>query len=197
MQSLPDSFQRLESCIERLEGRINRGVGDFSLGKHLGRSVQFKHVLNTLCDMILKLGVFVARDKPKISFEVSLIQRAVENVSHSVSGLDERNDNNWRQIVSAIVALYDTMHFYSFASSFINKGLSGICTCMMQSIDIRNISALKRMPVSGRNQAILDIFTNIGHNLQTHSAGDGYSDLFGHRGGAKMEEIITHLIGPN
>ena len=188
MQSLPDSFQRLESCLERLEGRINRGVNDFSLGKHIGRNVEFKHVLHTLCHMLLELGVFVTQDRRSISREVGLIKKAVDNVADSVSGLYVRDDDNWKQIVGAIVALYGMMQYYAFDTSFKDKGLSEICMCMMNGTEIRSISDFKRMGVDLRNQAILDIFTDIGHNLQTHSAGDGYSDLFGHRGGEKWRK---------
>ncbi len=108
MQSLPDSVQRLESCIERLEGRMNRGVSDFSLGAH-NESVDFKHVLNTLCNMISDVCDFVKNYKQKFSLKVMLIKNAVKNARDSVLYLYVQFDDDWEKIVSAIVTLHDTM----------------------------------------------------------------------------------------
>jgi hypothetical protein len=123
---------------------MNRGVSDFSLGPHNG-SVDFKYVVNKLCNMILNVSVFVSTDKPNISYEVGLIKTAVENARDSVLRLYVQDDDNWKRIVSAIVALHDMMHFYTFGSFLVDSRLINICKCMMEGTDIQDKNAFRKI----------------------------------------------------
>ncbi len=175
---------------------MNRGVSKSRLGAHYD-SVDFKEILNNLCGLLLELTVFVKTDKPSISYQVNLIQSAVDTARDSVLGLYVQYPDEWEKIVRVIVALHDSMHHYTYNDpSFKRSGLTEICRCIWDGTKIDNTSNFVRSNDARRNGALLDILTKIGHNLRSNTTSDGYSDLFGHRGGQKMQEIIALLIGP-
>ncbi len=176
---------------------MNRGVSKFSkfrLGAHY-ESIDFKEILNNLCGLLLELTVFVKTDKPSIAHQVNSILRAVDIARDSVLELYVQYPDEWEKIVRVIVALHDSMDHYTYNDpSFKISGLTGICGCILDGTKIDNTSNFVQSNDARRNGALLDILTKIGHNLRSTS--DGYSDLFGHRGGQKMQEIIALLIGP-